>query len=116
MRKGTLRSNSAVRIMAGASFLLMLFFSGCATVGHEFNVAQVPNIKMNKTTQNEILEMFGSPWRVGVDDGRQTWTYGKYHYSLVSEASTTDLVIRFDDHNVVVSYTYNTTELDNTAK
>jgi hypothetical protein len=54
--------------------------------------------------------MFGSPWRVGIEDGRRTWTYGKYRYRLFSETSTQDLVVRFDDKGIVVSYTFNTTE------
>lgn len=88
----------------------LIFIAGCATVGHEFDVSQVPMIKMNQTTQKDLEEMFGEPWRVGIDDGKQTWTYGKYRYSLFEEASTTDLVIRFNDAGVVTSYTYNTTE------
>jgi hypothetical protein len=99
-----------VMLLVATSLFGAFIFAGCATVGHDFDVSQVPRIQMNKTTQAEVQEMFGAPWRVGVDDGRQTWTYGKYHYSLFEEASTTDLVIRFDDKGVVSSYTYNTTE------
>ena len=83
---------------------------GCATIGHDFADREVARIQIGKTTQNDILAMFGSPWRVGVDDGKKTWTYGNYHYSLFNDAKTKDLVVRFDDKGLVTSFTYNTTE------
>jgi hypothetical protein len=57
----------------------------------------------------EIHQLFGPPWRTGVEDGKQTWSYGHYRYSLLKPSETTDLVIRFDDNNVVTSYTFNAT-------
>ena len=98
------------RILLGIALLFIFFSAGCATVGHDFNVLQVPNVQIGKTTQSEIRAMFGSPWRVGIEDGRRTWTYGKYRYRLFSETSTQDLVVRFDDKGIVASYTFNTTE------
>ncbi|MCB4792886.1 MAG: outer membrane protein assembly factor BamE [Elusimicrobia bacterium] len=94
--------------------IMVLFFcvfsAGCATVGREFNVSQVPNIQIGKTSQDDIKEMFGSPWRTGIEDGKRTWTYGRYLYSLFEEASTQDLVVRFNDKGIVTSYTYNATQ------
>ena len=88
----------------------MLLCAGCATVGFDFQDGYVSRIKIGTTTQKNIRTMFGSPWRVGVEDGNQTWTYGRYTYRLLSQSSTKDLVIRFDDNGIVTSYTYNTTE------
>ena len=88
----------------------MAICAGCATVGFDFQDNYVSKIDIEKTTQNEIRSMFGSPWRVGIEDGKETWTYGRYTYRLVGESSTKDLVIRFNDKGVVDSYTYNTTE------
>ena len=95
----------------GLFAVLAVFFAGCATIGHEFNTANVSQIKIGTTTQNNVLEMFGMPWRTGIEDGYPTWTYGKYHYSAFSEPTTTDLVVRFDNKLVVTSYTFNTTEV-----
>jgi hypothetical protein len=89
---------------------LALLIGACATVGHDFPVERVPEIRLHQTTQDEIRGMFGEPWRTGLDDGQVTWTYGKYRYALFSQASTTDLVLRFDADGKVVSYTFNTTE------
>ena len=88
----------------------IVLFSGCATVGHDFPVERVSEIRMGKTTQSEVREMFGAPWRVGIEDGQRTWTYGKYRYTPFGESRTQDLVIRFDQNDVVRSYTFNTTE------
>lgn len=94
--------------MAGLVTLSLL--CSCASVGREFPVAPVSQISIGQTTQEQIRVMFGAPWRVGVEDGRRTWTYGKYRYRLIGEPSTTDLVVKFDDKNLVLSYTFSTTD------
>jgi hypothetical protein len=98
-----------VGVMAGIAVFSVLF-AGCATMGRDFDATQVTNIKIGTTTQNDLRSMFGAPWRVGIEDGRATWTYGKYCYRVFGESSTRDLVVRFDEKNVVASFTYNTTE------
>lgn len=97
-------------LILGLALLCTPFFAGCATVGRDFPSYQVPRIKIGETTQAEIRTMFGNPWRVGIEDGTKTWTYGRYRYGLFAETSTQDLVVRFDDYGIVTSYTYNTTE------
>ena len=101
-----------MRALGGALCLLTLavVLVSCASVGREFPVSPVSDIRIGKTTQAEIRSMFGTPWRTGMEDGQKTWTYGRYRYRLFGEPSTTDLVIRFDKSNVVVSYSFSTTE------
>ena len=96
--------------------LLFVFISvtlissaGCATVGHEFPVEQVKMIQIDKTTKEEIRNMFGEPWRIGLEDGQETWSYGKYQYTMFSEKGAKDLVVRFTENDIVESYTFNTT-------
>ena len=89
---------------------LTLYISACATIGNDFPVDQVTMIKIGETTQEEIREHFGSPWRVGIENGKRIWTYGKYKYRMFGEDSTQDLVIKFDDQKKVISYTFNTTD------
>ncbi|WP_111498361.1 MULTISPECIES: outer membrane protein assembly factor BamE domain-containing protein [Marinobacter] len=84
--------------------------TGCATVGHDFPTHNVDQITVDQTTRSDIQAMFGDPWRTGIEDGKPTWTYGKYHWSAFSEAETTDLVVRFNGDGTVDSYVYNTTE------
>jgi SmpA / OmlA family len=91
-------------------FVSLLILVGCATVGREFPVGPVATLKVGQTTQQEVRQLFGEPWRTGVEDGRKTWTYGHYHYSAFGPAQTRDLVIRFDqDGEKVASYTFNST-------
>jgi len=100
--------------MCGLSLLSLVFLGGCATIGRDFTATEIPKIQIGKTTQGDLLAMFGTPWRTGIEDGKQTWTYGKYHYSLFSDTTAQDLVVRFDSKGVVSSYTYNTTEPEQT--
>jgi hypothetical protein len=58
----------------------------------------------------QVRELFGTPWRTGVEDGQPTWTFGHYHYALLGNTRTKDLVVRFDEHDVVASYTFNSTD------
>lgn len=101
-------SAKAALVVAG----LAIGLAGCANVGHDFPDQRARDIEIGKTSQQQVREMFGEPWRVGYEDGNRTWTYGKYHYTILGSPSTKDLVIRFDRNNVVKSYTYNTTEHD----
>jgi outer membrane protein assembly factor BamE (lipoprotein component of BamABCDE complex) len=87
----------------------IIFSAGCATVGHDFPVDQVKQIQIGQTTKEEIRTMFGEPWRVGLEDGLETWSYGQYKYQMFSEKDAKDLVVRFAGDEVVESYTFNTT-------
>lgn len=91
------------------TFILALG-AGCATVGMDFATHNVDQIEVGETTRSDIQEMFGEPWRTGIEDGKRTWTYGKYRWSAFGEAETTDLVVRFNKDGRVSSYVYNTTE------
>lgn len=92
--------------------LLSLFITACATVGQPYAEHKVEDIKVGETTRADIEEMFGAPWRTGLESGMTTWTYGHYRYSLFSDDRTSDLVVRYDENNKVQSYTYNRTTAD----
>ncbi len=98
------------KTLGGLMVMMFLLTSGCATIGHEFPAGQVSSIKIGETTQNDIYTTFGAPWRTGLDSGMKTWTYGNYYYSLFSEGSTEDLVIKFDKRGVVASFVFNTSK------
>lgn len=98
--------------VVGMSVVLLggsLSLSGCATVGNEFPAGRVAEIKLGKTTINEVQAMFGPPWRVGNENGMKTWSYGRYLYRLIGDPSTQDLIIRFDNSGIVRSFNFNTT-------
>jgi outer membrane protein assembly factor BamE (lipoprotein component of BamABCDE complex) len=97
----SMRGKNRQRVALAAGLLAAAIVAGCATIGHEFPATSVHQVTIGQTTQDELLRMFGQPWRTGIEDGKTTWTYG-------------DLVLRFDDHKVVKSYTFNTTEPQDT--
>lgn len=87
---------------------LLAYTAGCATVGHEFSPARVPQITIGQTTKSDIRLMFGEPYRRGIDDGDSTWTYVHYKFRLFGEhMKTRDLLIRWDKEERVRSYSYN---------
>ena len=87
--------------------LTAVISGGCLTVGRDFPADRVGEIAIGKTTRDEIHRMFGEPWRTGLEDGRRTWTYGRYRYKLFGTTETRDLVVRFDPNGTVASYTFN---------
>ena len=87
----------------------LISLSGCARVGQDFNAQNVNMIMIGKTTQTDITNMFGKPWRIGIQDGIVMWTYGRYTYRAIGQTDTKDLVIKFDNKNIVKSYTFNET-------
>jgi hypothetical protein len=94
-----------VRAVLGAAAALLV--AGCLTVGREFPVEPVREIKIGETTRDDVRRIFGPPWRTGLEDGQRTWTYGHYRYAALGTTRTRDLVVRFDDSGRVASYTFN---------
>jgi hypothetical protein len=90
---------------------LLVFSSGCARVGNDFNSHHVEEIKIGETTEADIKAMFGKPWRVGMENGVKQWTYGRYTYRLIGDADTKDLVVKFKEGRVS-AYNFNTTEVE----
>ncbi len=88
-------------IMALAVSLSLPFYGCMPSVGRPFPVKQVRQIEIGATTRTDVRQMFGDPWRTGLEDGFKTWTYGEY-----SVNNSRDLVIRFDEKGVVKSYSF----------
>ena len=112
------RHKSTKKSLSFLNFIKILIFfacvsvyiSACVTLGKDFQVAHVAEIKIGKTSKNEIRKMFGPPWLSGIQDGELAWTYGNYDYSLFGKKEAKDLVVQFDKYGVVTTYTFNTTE------
>jgi hypothetical protein len=93
-----------------AVLLSAAFAAGCFSVGSPFPTHRVPQLEIGKTTRDQVRSDFGDPWRTGLEDGDETWTYGRYVYGLGAPARTADLKIRFDRRGVVNSYTFSSTD------
>ncbi|MEW6594126.1 MAG: outer membrane protein assembly factor BamE [Thermodesulfobacteriota bacterium] len=88
----------------------LLLLSACAQVGKPFPEQNVLAIKKGVTTKEEVRRLFGEPWRTGYEDGQQTWTYGNYKYTVLGQKENADLVIRFNEKDIVSSYSYSATK------
>jgi outer membrane protein assembly factor BamE (lipoprotein component of BamABCDE complex) len=101
--------NTTVTTRRALPLLVTATLAGCATMGKDFDAATLGWIRPNETRKAEVLAKLGNPFRVGVDAGDPTWTYGYYRYSLFGESNTKDLVLRFNPDGTVKSYSLNTT-------
>ena len=112
------RHKSTKKSLSFRNFIKLLIFfacvsvyiSACVTLGKDFQVSHLAEIKIGKTSKNEIRKMFGPPWLSGFKDGELAWTYSKYDYSLFGERKAKVLVVQFDRNKLVTTFTFNTTE------
>ena len=95
---------------------LALALSGCITIGHDFPQDAVDVVKPGTTTVDEIRKIFGNPMRTGVEEGKITWTYLRYHANILGDFDGKDLIVKFDDQNKVVSLSYNSTDVGRPLK
>ncbi|MBF0360134.1 MAG: outer membrane protein assembly factor BamE [Oligoflexia bacterium] len=95
---------------------LVITLSGCANVGKNFTYNGPTDIELKKTTKNEILNKFGSPFRVGYNNGDIQWTYSYYQYSAFADTNTKDLIVSFNKDGIVDHYEYNSSFEDDKVK
>ena len=92
-----------------AGFFTLFFLAACyGTVGNNFDSSQIKNIQSNVTSQEEIFERFGAPFKKGVENDQTMWTYQFDKWNAVGPAQSKDLVILFDNKNIVKAYRYTT--------
>ena len=92
-----------------AGFITLFFLAACyGTVGNNFDSSQIKNIQSNVTSQKEIFERFGAPFKKGVENDQTMWTYQFDKWNAVGPAQSKDLVILFDNKNIVKAYRYTT--------
>lgn len=69
--------------------LILLLVAGCVSIetvtGRDFDSAKVPQIQIAKTTQSEILTMFGEPESRGIISGDIAW---RYEYQMTRSTGT----------------------------
>ena len=97
--------SSGVRRVALAAALAMTL--GCFGVGTNFPSAPVTKIEKGVSTKKEIRRMFGEPFRSGVDNGYETWTYVYNRWQPFGKARSKDLYVVFNKDGSVRAYTYN---------
>ena len=90
---------------------IILTLGGCGgTVGGNFKTSEVENIVNNTTTQMEIKNMFGKPFKTGIQNGQPIWIYEYNRYHLLANGASKDLVIIFGPNGVVQSHQFMSSE------
>ena len=88
---------------------LVIFLASCyGTVGKNFDSLELKSIQNNVTSQEEIFERLGAPFKKGIENGRAIWTYQFDQWNAVGSTYSKDLVILFDKENIVKAYRYTT--------
>jgi len=86
--------------------LLSLLLAGCVSVGAEFPTPTVAMIRNGVTTRAELLQLFGSPTQVGIEDGDQTWTWLHVRAGAIGRTLSKELHVKFNERGIVKSYSY----------
>lgn len=99
MKRGSVR----VLALAGLAWVS----TGCFTVGRNFVSTPVKQIEKGVTTKADITKAFGDPFRRGLDDGYESWTYVYNRWSPFYQTRSKDLYLVFNKDGTVRSYTFN---------
>lgn len=92
------------RMVSLGCFILLL--AGCIAVGEEFRTPTAEMIKNGVTTRTELLQLFGSPTQVGIEDGDQTWTWVYVRAGGFGRSLSKELHVTLNERGVVKSYSY----------
>ena len=88
---------------------LVVFLASCyGTVGKNFDSSDLKSIQNNVTSQEEIFESFGAPFKKGFENGQVIWTYQFDQWNALGPTHSKDLVVLFDKENTVKAYRYTT--------
>ena len=85
---------------------VVLLLTGCVSVGREFPTPTQETIKNGITTKVELIQRFGSPSQVGIENGDQTWTWVYVRAGGLGQPLSKELHVKFDDRGVVKAYSY----------
>jgi len=85
---------------------VVVFLSGCMTVGRNFATVPVKEIQINTTTQKEVFGSFGEPVRKGLENGYETWSYSYHYYELGQLRDSKELYVVFNKDSTVRSYSF----------
>lgn len=95
-----------MKLLRAFLLALCMFVVSCGTVGKDFDSAKVKKIQNNVTTQLEVLNWFGVPYKEGTENKHTMWTYQLDTWQAIGEGQSKGLVILFDDKNIVKAHRY----------
>ncbi len=94
--------------------LLAFLIIGCSTVykiGKEFDLTNISKIKIGVTTQQDIINYFGQPYRKGIANGDEVYYYTNEQIIFEKNRNVkkegNSLLIEFDSNSNVKNYYLN---------
>ena len=105
--------------MTRSFFLLMTalaagLLTSCATsykYGMPYASDNVSEIIIGKTSESDVLHLFGNPFKTGIINGHIVYTYCYeeivFHHDDTIDQSGNTLIIEFDEQKHVLNYYYN---------
>tara|TARA_B100000686_G_C16745753_1_gene949351 strand:- start:182 stop:490 length:309 start_codon:yes stop_codon:yes gene_type:complete len=84
--------------------LIISTFIACAAVGKPFNESRVSMIVVGKTLKEDVQNLFGKPFRSGIENSNEVWIYEYNAYSIFEKESLKDLIVVFDKEGRVLSH------------
>ena len=87
-----------------AGILVVIFFSGCGSVGKNFNESLYTKIVKGTTNKNDIQTMFGDPFKKGIQNGYPVWPYEYNYVNSFGNDIIKDMVIVFYKNGFVKSH------------
>lgn len=93
-----------LKVFHAVCLAVAFLLAGCGSIGKDFDISQVKNISQGTTTKQEIQNMFGEPFRTGIQNGYPVWVYEKSTYNALGKDTTKSLIVEFDENDVVRRY------------
>ena len=97
------RANLSLHVSL-ATMILAIFSSGCGTAGKNFDESLYANVVKGTTTHKEVKDMFGPPFKKGIQNGYAVWTYEYNHVNSFGSDIIKDMIIVFEKNGVVKSH------------
>jgi outer membrane protein assembly factor BamE (lipoprotein component of BamABCDE complex) len=85
---------------------LVVFLSGCVTVGRDFPTFPMEKLQASVTTKDEVYAAFGEPIDRGTDTGYETWIYHYYVRSIFGRQDEKRLVVIFNRDGTLRHYSF----------
>ncbi len=85
----------------GAILMSLFLFAACGTVGQDFDIDLAKTIVNGKTTKQEIEDMFGDPYKTGIQNGHPIYVYEQNTYRAFGDDTSKNLIVEFDANGVV---------------
>lgn len=82
--------------------MTLLLLAACATIGKDFNQADIASIKVGETTKGQTISMFGNPTSKTMDHlGNESYTWVHSRAVAFGGATSKTLMVFFNKEGVV---------------